>query len=228
MDDHREAPPVNPLPPIVIVLFLALVGPEIMFFLGEKGLIGGREAVGWRLEYVQRYGFSGDIFDWMITNGRYPLEHAIRLISYIFVHESFTSTLFAAVLTLALGKMVGEALGQVAVAVLFLGGGIFGALVYGLLLNDSTWLMGGFPAVYGLIGGYSFVMWMYLNATGEQQLRAFSLIAMLLGLQLIWGVLFGPTVGWVADLAGFVFGFMACTLLVPGAMARIMQALRRD
>jgi membrane associated rhomboid family serine protease len=164
----------------------------------------------------------------MMSNGRWLPEHLLRFFSYAFIHESFTSAMFAIVLSLALGKLVGEAMGQVAVLVLFLGGSIFGALVYALLLNDPAWLVGAFPAVYGLIGGYSFLMWQNLAATGQQQLRAFSLIAMLLGIQLLFGVFFGPTTQWVADLAGFVFGFAASVLLVPGGLARVIHHMRRD
>lgn len=227
MSGHKEASPVNPLPPVVIVLFLAMALPEIVFSLGARGLVGGPEAIGWRFAAVQTYAFSGDIFDWMVTNGRWPGEHLLRLLTYSFVHPSFSATLFAAVLLLALGKLVGEVLGQVAVLILFFGGAIFGALIYGLLLNDPNWLVGGFPAVYGLIGGYSFVMWQSLGARGEQQLRAFNLIAMLMGLQLVWGVFFDVGNGWVADLAGFVFGLIASAALVPGGIARVIASMRR-
>ncbi|WP_299402126.1 rhomboid family intramembrane serine protease [uncultured Roseobacter sp.] len=228
MQDHKEASPVNPLPPVVVILFLAMALPEAAFSLGANGLLGGAEAVGWRLSAVQTYAFSGDIFDWMVSNGRWLPEHLLRFLTYSFVHTSFTSTLFAIVFLLALGKLVGEVMGQVAVLVLFFGSAIFGALIYGLLLNDQTWLVGGFPAVYGLIGGYSFVMWQSLGAKGEQQLRAFTLIAMLMGLQLIWGVFFDVGNGWVADLAGFTFGFGASAALVPGGIARVLAAMRRD
>lgn len=228
MQDHKEASPVNPLPPVVIVLFGVMILPELAFSLGARGLVGGPEAVGWRLAAVQAYGFSGDIFDWMVVNGRWPTEHLIRFFTYSFVHTSFSATLFAAVLLLALGKLVGEVLGQLAVLILFFGGAFFGALVYALLLNDPNWLVGGFPAVYGLIGGYSFVMWQSLGARGEQQLRAFNLIAMLMGLQLLWGVFFDVGNGWVADLVGFVFGFGASAALVPGGIARVIASLRRN
>ena len=71
-------------------------------------------------------------------------------------------------------------------------------------------------------------MWQRLAETGQQQLRAFSLIAVLLGIQLLFGVFFGPTTQWVADLSGFAFGFVASVLLVPGGLARVIYLLRRD
>ncbi len=228
MNDPSNTPPVNPLPPVVLLLFAAVALPELMFTMGAQGWIGGPDAVGWRLAAIEKYGFSGDLFDWMLTNGRWMPEHLQRFVTYSFVHGTFTSTLFSAVLMLALGKLVGESMGQVAVVVLYLGGSIFGALVYALLLNDPAWLVGGFPAVYGLIGGYSFLMWQRLADTGQQQLRAFSLIAILMGIQLLFGVFFGPNTQWVADLAGFAFGFAASVLLVPGGLARVLYHLRRD
>lgn len=228
MDPTEPTPPVNPLPPVVVLLFAALVLPEVVFTLGATGWVGGPEAIGWRLAAMQDYAFSGDLFDWMWTNGRWMPEHMMRFVTYTFVHTAFTGTIFAAVLVLALGKLVGEAMGQVAVLVLYFGGSIFGALTFGLLLNDPTWLIGGFPAAYSLIGGYSFLMWLRLGAAGQQQLRAFSLIAVLMGIQLLFGAFFGPSTLWVADLAGFVFGFGASVVLVPGGLARVLVSLRRD
>ncbi|MEP6267075.1 MAG: rhomboid family intramembrane serine protease [Paracoccaceae bacterium] len=228
MNDPYNAPPVNPLPPVVILLFVAIILPEAAFSLGAQGWIGGADAIGWRLAAVQHYGFSGDVFDWMMSTGNWVPEHLLRFVSYSFVHPNFTGTIFAAVLMLALGKMVGETMGQVAVLVLYFGGSIFGAFIYALLLNDPEWLVGGFPAAYGLIGGYSFLMWQKLAEAGQQQLRAFNLIAMLMGIQLLFGVFFGPTTQWVADLGSFVFGFMASMVLVPGGLARVIYYLRRD
>jgi len=228
MSDHRDASPVNPLPPIVWLLFLPMAAAEIVFQLGEQGFAGGPAAVGWRLAAIETYAFSGEIFDWMVETGRWMPEHLMRFVTYPFVHDSITGTLFAGVFLLALGKLVGETLGQFAVLLLFLGGGAFGALAYAVLLNDPAWLVGGFPASYGLIGGYTFVIWLSLGARGQEQLGAFSLIAMLMGIQLLFGALFGGNLTWMADFFGFVFGFFASMSLVPGSFARFLKKLRRD
>ena len=52
--------PINALPPVVAALFRVIVGAEAAFSLGARGLIGGPEAVGWRISYLQRFAFSGD------------------------------------------------------------------------------------------------------------------------------------------------------------------------
>ncbi len=227
MQDPDFQPPVNPMPPSVLLLFLAIAETEAALSLGEAGIVGGPGAVGWRLALIRDYGFSGDIFDWMVSGGQYSFRQAARLVTYPFIHLGFSHSIFAVVLLLALGKMVAEAMGQIAFLAIFFGASIFGALVYGLLLNDPMWLSGAYPGVYGLIGGYSFVTWRKLAGRGAEQYRAFSLIAVLMGLQLVWGVFFETGMLWVAELAGFVAGFGLSYLFAPGEWARLRARLQR-
>tara|TARA_R110002094_G_scaffold98342_3_gene98991 strand:+ start:5267 stop:5953 length:687 start_codon:yes stop_codon:yes gene_type:complete len=227
MQDPDFHPPVNPLPPVVILLFLAIAGVEAGLSLGEAGVIGGPGAVGWRLGLVRDYGFSGDIFDQMLVIGQWPLRQVVRFVTYPFIHAGFTHALFAMVLLLALGKMVAEVMGQVALVMIFVLSGIGGAFVYALILNDPANLAGAYPNVYGLIGGYSFVMWRKLAGQGTEQFRAFALIAVLMGLQLFWGVFFETGTLWVAELAGFFCGFGLSFLLAPGEWARLRAKLQR-
>lgn len=227
MQDPDFQPPVNPLPPVVILFFLAIAGVEALLSLGEAGIIGGPAAIGWRLQLVRDYGFSGQIFDWMLANGVWPLSEVQRFFTYPFIHLGFTHSLFAMVLLLALGKLVTETMGSLTFVAIFVLAGFGGALAYGWLLNEPAWLVGAYPSVYGLIGGYSFVMWRQLAGTGAQQYRAFTLIAFLMGIQLIWGVFFEVGLQWVAELAGFIVGFGLCFLLAPGEWGRIVQGLRR-
>ncbi|MBV0913964.1 rhomboid family intramembrane serine protease [Anianabacter salinae] len=227
MSNPYTESPVNPLPPVVIVLALAMVLPEIVFQLGTRGLVGGPQAVGWRLDAIERFAFSGDILDWMLANGRWPPEQVVRFVSYPFVHASATHMIFVLVFLVALGKMVAETFGALAVVAVFFGSAILGALVYTLVLNDPLPLIGGYPAVYGLIGAFTFTLWARLGAAGENQLRAFTLIALLLGIQLVFGFLFGAGNDWVADMAGFAAGFGLSFVVAPGGWARIVQRLRR-
>lgn len=227
MQDPDIQPPVNPLPPAVILMFLAIAGIEAGLTLGEAGLIGGPGAVGWRLGLIRDFAFSGEIFDWMLANGQWPMTEVRRLVTYPFVHLGFTHGLFAMVLLLALGKMVAEVMGQLAFVAIFILSGVGGAVIYALLLDDPVWLAGAYPNAYGLIGGYSFVMWRHLAGRGTQQYRAFSLIAVLMGIQLVWGVFFETGTMWVAELFGFLCGFGLCFLLAPGEWARIRAKLQR-
>lgn len=226
MTDYREPSPLNPLPPAVWLLFLALALPELAFSLGEAGLIGGAGAVGWRLNALNDYAFSGEAFDFMVENGRLLPEHMLRFVTYPFVFGSFTSALFSGVILLAMGKMVGEVLGGWAVVLVFFLCGIFGALVFGLITNEP-WLVGAYPCAYGLIGTYTFLYWQRQVVSGGPQGQAFMLIGVLMGVQLIFGALFQVGYAWVGELAGFVAGFALTAFVVPGGMVRVRDALRR-
>ena len=227
-DTPDNMAPVNPLPPAVVALVLVIIGVEAIFSLGARGVLGGPGAIGWRLDAIQDYAFSGEILGWMWETGRWPAEHLIRFLSYVFVHAAFTQALFVCVFVLAMGKMVGEVMGDLAMVLIFLTSGVGGALGYGLLVDSPVPLIGGFPAVYGLIGGFTYLLWRSLALVGAQQSRAFSLIAFLMGIQLLFGLLFGGQKDWVADLFGFATGFGMSFFLAPGGWARIRGRIRRD
>jgi len=226
MSEFREPSPVHPLPPSVWLLFIAVALPELVFSAGEAGLIGGPAAVGWRLNALNTYAFSGEAFDFMLSTGQLLPEHVMRFFTYPFVHGSFTSTLFAGVILLAMGKMTGEVMGGWAVILLFVLCGVFGALVFALL-TDQAWLTGAYPSVYGLIGVFTFLLWQKLAETGGPQARAFILIGVLMGLQLLFGMFFQVGLAWVAELAGFCAGFALTAFVMPGGWARVVATLRR-
>lgn len=223
---HNESP-INSIPPVVLVLAAVIFGIELLFQLGARGIIGGPEAVGWRLATWQSYAFSGDIFNWMLANNQWPADQVLRIVTYPFVHANFTHALFVLVFLVALGKMVGEIFSAWAVLAIFFGSAAVGALVYALVLETSQPLIGGFPAVYGLIGAFTFLLWVRLALTGGPQARAFTLIGFLMGIQLMFGLMFGGGKDWVADLAGFVAGFGLSFVVSPGGWARVVDRLRQ-
>lgn len=229
MSSPQNISPVNPLPPVIVALFLVVIGIEAVFLLGEQGFVGGPQAIGWRNTAIQTYGFNADIMAWMVANGRYPQEHVMRFISYCFLHGTMTHALFASAMLLALGKFVGEVFSQWATLALFIASSMIGAAIYGLMAGqEQPWLVGAFPGVYGLIGGFTYLMWLKLGQMGAGQARAFSLIGFLMALQLIFGVLFGSNGEWLADVGGFAAGFLLSFILAPGGWAKIREKIRRQ
>jgi membrane associated rhomboid family serine protease len=150
----------------------------------------------------------------------------LRLVSYPLVHLNFTHALFVVVFLLALGKMVGEVFRPWAVLVVFFGATLAGALTYTALPFIHIPLIGGYPPVYGLIGAFTFLLWTNLADTGSSQYRAFSLIGMLMAIQLLFGLLFGGGWDWVAELAGFFVGFFLSFVVSPGGWARVKEKIR--
>lgn len=225
-DPDANASPINPLPTVVVVLLLVMAGVEAVFQLAEAGFIGGPEAIGWRLEYSRQYAFFDPIFDWMLENRRFPAEHMIRLVTYSFVHAGFTHALMVAVFTAALGKFVGEVLGSLAVAVVFFASAIIGAIGFSMILDAPYLLMGGYPAVYGLIGAFTWILYAGLTAKGQSGIQAFRLIAFFMAIQLIWKLVFGGNDDWLAEGIGFVTGFGLAILLSPGSVQSMIARVR--
>ncbi len=226
-DDDRNAAPFNPLPPVVWALALAIVGVELVFEAGARGLAGGPQGVGWRLDALNRYAFIPERFSALLDSGLWTVPDTLRLVGYAFVHLGFAHVLFVVVLLLALGKMVGEVFSAPALLAVFLGAAVGGAVVYGLAVPAGAPLIGGYPAVYGLIGAYSFILWTGLGALGQARGRAFSLIALLMGIQLVFALLFGGDATWVADLAGFATGFALSLIAGPGGWRRLRDRMRQ-
>lgn len=225
-NDNLTAPPINPLPWVVWALVLPMIALEAVLSLGARGIIGGPLAIGWRQDAVQRFAFSPELMRWMAENHIWPPQELARLVSYPFVHGSFTHAVFVLVMLLALGKMVGEVFRWWAVLVVFFGAAVAAALVYTAVPGLTMPLIGGYPGVYGLIGAFTFLLWMRLAGSGTTQYRAFTLIGFLLGAQLLFGLLFGGGTEWVADLAAFGAGFLLSFVVSPGGFGRVVARLR--
>lgn len=228
MQDNDFTQPVfNSLPWAVILLALAIFLIEVVFLLGARGILGGPEALGWRTGAIQDYSFFPPLVEWLVQTGNWASPEMKRFVTYPFVHWSFTHAIFVIVFLLALGKLVGEVFGSVAVLTIFVVCGAFGGLVYAGLVGGDWPLAGGYPSVYGLIGAYTFLLWVGYGARGESQYRAFTLIGFLMGIQLIFGLIFGSNRDWVAEIAGFSMGFLLAPALAPGAFRRFLSRMRQ-
>ncbi|MEH7829768.1 rhomboid family intramembrane serine protease [Gemmobacter denitrificans] len=226
-DDGLMEAPMNPLPKVVWLLALPMIVIELVLSLAGRGVIGGPAGIGWRVDAIQMVAFSPKLMRWMVENGIWPLEPLLRLVAYPFVHVNLTHAVMVVVMLLALGKMVGEIFRWWAVLAVFFGSAIGGALVYAAIPVITLPLVGGYPAIYGLIGAFTFLIWVRLAGTGTTQFRAFTMIGFLLGAQLVFGLLFGGGPEWVADLAGFAVGFALSFVVSPGGIARVRARLRQ-
>lgn len=223
--------PINPLPAVVWLLVLPIAAGEAVFALGRIGLIGGAQGVGLRLSAMQMAAFAPEMIQRMWQVRTVDWDQLYRIVTYSFVHASATHALFVSAFTLALGNLVARQFRQWALLALFLGSAVGGALVYTLVISfipvRPAPLVGGYPAVYGLVGAFTFLLWTRLGAENANRLRAFTLIGMLLAFQLVFGIAFGGAgYGWIAEIAGFFAGFGLSFLLVDGGVGRVLRQIR--
>lgn len=229
-DPQTEAPlalnlsPINPLPWPVWALILAIAGGEALLWLGGAGLVGGPEALGWRVEAIRHLAVSAALQDWMIETGRAPWRHLLRYLAFGLVHGGPLHALFVIVLLAALGKYLGEAMGWPRLLALMILPPAAGALVFGLALGgaEQGWLFGGMAMVFGLVGALTFWRWREArDAAGRR--RAFAIIGALVLARLGFGLLAETGQGWIAEIAACAAGFALAALLAPGALARLRR-----
>jgi membrane associated rhomboid family serine protease len=227
MREGYDTSPFNPIPAVVWLILLPIAAMEIVVSAGTIGIAGGPGGIGWRQEALQRFALAPQMLDQMVESGRWTGDYLMRFVSYSFIHGSFTHALLAAVFILAMGKFVAEVFRAWAVMAVFLTPVITGGIAYSLVPGTKMALFGAYPGAYGLIGAFTFIIWARLGAENANRARAFSLIAFLLGVQLLFGVVFGGSPDWVADLAGFATGFGLSFLVGPGGPARLLKAIRQ-
>jgi membrane associated rhomboid family serine protease len=229
MSDEEPRPepiaPLNPVPWVIWALALPMVALEIYLSATEALHAAGSEGLRQRL-WVQ-LAFFPDALRGMWAEGYVPPREWLRLVTYPLIHGSLTHVVFVVVILLALGKFVGEVFRWWAVLAVVLAGAAAGAVAAAMVPFVKTAIFGGYPAVYGLIGAFSFVLWVGERVTGGNQLRAFSLIGFLLAIQVVFGVAFGGGTDWVADVAGFVAGFLISFAVNPAGWTKLVALLRR-
>ena len=224
-DDHIPFEhPFNAIPPLVLILAVIAGGVELVLSAGATGFVGGPGAIGWRIDAISDYAVSPLVLDQILVRGDWSF--APRFVTYAFVHGSFTQALFGVALLLALGKFVGEVVSWLSLTLLLLLPTVIGAVVFCLIFDGPVPLYGLFPPVYGLIGAFTYLLWLRLGQMGQNRLNAFRLIGVLMVFQLAFALLFGASPVWVAEVAGFLTGFAAAVLLAPGGWAAFVARMR--
>ncbi len=96
-----------------------------------------------------------------------------------------------------------------------------------IILDSPAPLVGGYPGAYGLIGALTYIRWMNLGFAGENQMRAFGFVGVLLAIQLLFALIDGRYENVISDMSGFVAGFLLSFVVSPGGVARLLARLRQ-
>ena len=219
--------PINPLPWVVWAMVLPMAALEAMFSAAEAGLVGGAQGIGWRVAALEDYAVWPAYWRQEWQAGNLDFELLRRFVTYPFLHINPTHAIFAVVILLAMGKFVGEVFRPASTALVYFASAAAGAVVYASIPAIEAPLMGAYPGDYGLIGAFTFMIWVRLAGTGINQLRAFTMIGFLLGVQLLFGLLFGGGYEWVADISAFFAGFLLSFIASPGGFARALARVRQ-
>ena len=218
---------INPLPRVIVVLVLAMVVPELVLQLADRGYVGGPEGIGWRTEAIREFGFFDSIFEYMRQTMTFDWNTLHRFVTYPFVNFNLMNMAFGAVLTLALGKGVAEYFRWWAVLAVFFAAAIVAALTMGVFLNEGYPIIGAQGPMFGLIGAYTWMLWLKAGRNRRQQVKAFQIVAFLTFISLIFFFFFNAGYFWVGQLAGFATGFGLSFVLAPDGPARVKGWINR-
>lgn len=233
MQDYNEAP-INPLPAVTWTLALPMIAMEVVLNAAANGIVGGPGGIGWRSQAIQDFAFSPDYLRQMLIVQQFPLDGLYRPFTYAFVNTDLTQAMFVIVILLALSKFVGEVFRWWAVLTVFFASSAVAAVAYTAAPYTHIALIGGYPPVYGLIGAFTYVNWMNMKGSGSGRFRAFQLIGFLLAFRILFGAVSLVTNGmqagagweWLAELAGFITGFMLSFAVSPGGWRRVVTRIR--
>lgn len=226
--DHN-ASPLNPLPAVVWLLILAVLGVEALLSAASHGLVGGPEGLGWRVHAIERFAFSSAIQQWMLDNMRMPAMYAMRYLTFGFVHANPMHAVFGAVLLAALGKMVAERFGSLRFLGLVLVVPVLAAFLFGLVTarDQLGFLFGALPMAFALVGAVTWLRWQDAAGDRDKQRRAFALIGVLVAARLGFALFAETGPAWIAELAAFALGFGASALFLgPGSWQRLRARIR--
>ena len=227
MTEYNRPPVINPIPAAILAIFSGIILVEAFLFFGFDDPTGSSGVAADRMLLIQKYGVSPNLANWMLGTGNFSTDYVFRFIVYPFVNLSSLSVIFAGVLLLALGKMVGEVFSAFSVILIWFLSTTLAAFFYSISATNGQILVGSYPGVYGFVGAYTFVSWITLRlAKNKNQSQAFSLIVALMSIQLLFSFLFGTGQLWIADFAGFVIGFIISFFLSPGGIKGVLSILR--
>lgn len=227
MTEYNRHKLVNPIPTVVLTIFLGIIFVEAFLLFGFGDPMANSGAAAERMLLIQKYGVPPKLANWMFETGNFSTQSLLRFIVYPFVNLSSLSVVFAGVLLLALGKMVGEVFSAFSVILIWFLSTTLAAFFYSISATNGQILVGSYPGVYGFVGAYTFVSWITLRlAKNKNQSQAFSLIVALMSVKLLFSFLFGAGQFWIADFAGFVIGFIISFFLSPGGIKGVLSILR--
>ncbi|MEM7243514.1 MAG: rhomboid family intramembrane serine protease [Pseudomonadota bacterium] len=225
-DPNANAAPFNKMPLAVLVVIALVGGMELIIQGAESGIIRGQDGMGLRTNWAQFLGFSLSIYEPMWITKSYDLIEIYRLFTFGFIQHSLSTALVALAIFAALGKYVAENFGQLCFLLLTFVAPIIGLLVYIALIPSASLIIGLFPAVFAMVGGFTCRQIDVRRETGEALLPAFTLIGFFMAVQLFFFVAFDGSFEWVAHFFAFVVGFTIANFFGPLGRSRRNSMIR--
>ena len=193
-------------------ILLGLEGLSQLSDLGWFGLIDIRS-------FLVSYGAFWDFLfpPGSVDRPLYPGQPYAMLLTHAFVHAGTIHVLMNSVIFLALGKTISVYYGLQLTLLTMICGAASSAVVFGLLANTNSPMVGASGVVFALIGFWLQSSRSELSRLGGQSRSIMSVIISLIVIHVLLLVFMGEQIAWQAHLGGFVSGYF----LMPWFAKRI-------
>lgn len=203
----KQEPVFNPIPVAALWIGAFFVAIEAVLVGGAQGLWGGPQAVGWRAELIQSFGFSGPQFERMFAAETYSFEKLIRPFTHVVVANGWQEFLISMVFIVALGKYTAERLMPFPLIILAVFSGFAGALGFAAFLDIEAILAGAFPLAFGMLGFYTEREYWSAVRNKKPRWTAFRIAGFVITIDIVLSYITGQPEFWVARVSALVFGF---------------------
>jgi membrane associated rhomboid family serine protease len=192
-------------PPVLYWITGLMLGLEALLQLADNGLFGPVDLRGLVISY-------GAFWDFLFPPGSvdralFPGQSYTMLFTYAFLHAGTLHVLMNSVIFLALSKTLSLAFGTKQVLLGMLVGAVSSALIFGVLGDTSSPMIGASGVVFCLIG-----LWLYSSRVeaisyGRPARSVISVLVGLIVIHVILHVFMSGTIAWQAHLGGFISGY---------------------
>ena len=220
---NHNVSPFHPVPPAALIVTAVMLLIEAGLQLGQRGLIGGPEAVGWRVEAIRALGFFDVVWERMLLTRHVQPDWIWPFFTYPFVSLSPISVLIGAAMVVSIGAHIVREYSTVSFLVTFFVSTAVGALVFGVVSQSPQPLLGPFPSLFGLLGLYTWNLWFEAKAKGKSPWGAFRIAGFLLAFQLLRWLFFGYGRELISEVAALIAGGMLGFLVTPEGRAMLQR-----
>ncbi len=198
--------------PVLWVMAGVMAGFELMFAAERAGMMP--EALG-RWAVYKHLAFGDPIFEHVRAGRGFDPRALWTPVTHAFLHGGLVHLLLNATIFLALGNALVRAIGMRRFLATFALTAIGGAVLFGLMVETRSPLVGASGAIFGFLGMITAWQELGLRRMGLSRAPIWKRIAGLVALNVIIDFGLGGLLAWEAHLGGWIVGWLLAYAFPP-------------
>ncbi len=212
-----------------IALAVLVCGLEFLFFLGDSALFRTEGNISWRQRAIIDFGVWSNAVEFSLGQGGTRPADLVRFLAHPLIHRTTLDALLSGTFILVAFRVLEGTARDFTLVLTFVGSAVAGASCFFLISGSQYPLTGASAGYLGLFGFATAALVMMGAATGRSMDRIARTIIVIpllfLGIELVIGMLIGGTGRWVADLGGYLAGFLVAPPLMGARYAVLIDGI---